>query len=161
MANSENTIQRRTPRWVKAVLVVSLALNFVFIGLGAGLVLRSQGGRGPAARDAALMLARALPRADRRELFREFRQRRGEIVDTTPGPARYRRQIAEILRTRPFDAEALRSILGEQRQRGLRIANAGSDAVVEHLAKMTDEERAAVARRLLRGPERRQQGATK
>ena len=137
-----------TPRWVKILLVVSLALNFIFIGLSAGLILRNTGNRSAVARDGALLLARAMPPKDRRDMQREFRQRRGEILSQFPDRLEQRDRIIAILVQTPFDPDALQNLLAQQRQRGLRIATAGHETVVAQLSEMSEQERAAIARNL-------------
>lgn len=154
MTETEQQPKTKPRRWVRILLVVSLALNFIFIGAGAGFLLRGPGARDAIARDGAHMLARAMPRKDRHDLIREFRQRRGAISGDFHSFREQRARVIEILEQTPFDPDALLGVLGEQRARGSRIATIGHELVVSRLSAMSERERNDIARNLRRRPVR-------
>ncbi|SIT12310.1 Heavy-metal resistance [Roseivivax lentus] len=146
--------QPRTPRLVKAVLFVSVALNLVIVGLIAGLWID----KGPPRRDggpAGIAFLQALAPEDRRRLVLEFGQtrERGRGV-VTPEATR----ALEVLRRTPFDSAAFAAALEAETARNAARRAAGQAALVARVAAMSEAERRAYADRLevrLAGQKRR------
>ncbi|QFS81690.1 hypothetical protein FIU97_02735 [Roseivivax sp. THAF40] len=144
----------RTPRFVKIILFLSLALNLVVAGLFVGL----WADKGPPRRDGAptgIAFMRALEPEDRRGLALDLRGMR------EADRAAQRREIArglEILRSDPFEPEAFVSVLDAMAERGQTLRRMGQDALLARVAEMSPAERAAYADRLearLASPKRR------
>ncbi len=138
-------------RWVRPVLILSLALNVAFVGALAGFALTGGGhgkeARGPGGPD-GMPYFRALSDADRQEmraaLRRDFRENRGSRGQVTED---YRAAL-EALRAEPFDRAALMAVLERQGARARERFQGGQRVMVDFVAGMTPEERSAYADRL-------------
>jgi uncharacterized membrane protein len=150
-----------TPRWVKILLVASLALNLLVAGLVLGAALghdRDQrGGRGEVPREFVRSpFMGALDRDDRRVVGRELMREDGSLrANRAELRARFERLLAAI-RAEPFDRAAIEAILDEQRAAGARRLEIAEEAVLDRLSAMSPQARAAYAdrldRSLRRGP---------
>jgi len=138
-------------RWLRPLLIASLAVNLAFIGAIGGFALI--GGRhdkprhGPGGPE-GMPYIRALSDADRHEMrdalrrdFREHRQARGQVTEG------YRAAL-DALRAEPFDRAALMQALEQQRARAQDRFMGGQRVMVDFVANMTPEDRAAYAKRL-------------
>lgn len=149
-----------TPRrvWPRVVLVVSLALNLLFVGLILGAVARHggpDGRRGPPSIGAALY--RALPQEDRKELRDESHSLRDHKQRAERDLAALQ-QVAATLRATPFDAQALSGMVNrdlDQRRGELAAMQA---AWLQKIEQMSDAERRAYADRLLEVFTQRKEG---
>lgn len=145
------------PRWVRVLLVLSLALNLLVAGIVLGNALTHGGpGRGPRPAEMALdPVARALDPGDRRAILHGLRgnpdlrplgeEERGAALDG----------IAAAVRAEPFDAARLREALSVRSDRIAAAQRAVQEALVARIAAMSPDERAAFAGRLEDGPRRR------
>lgn len=121
----------RRQRLMKAVLVLSLALNLLVLGAIGGALWR-HGGFGPPGKDGrpgarsyAAPYMQALPPEQRRELHRQMRAERPR-QSAEDRQAAYR-QMLEALRAEPFDraaAEAVLAAQGRAAQQGLETSHA-------------------------------------
>lgn len=170
------TAKPAAPRWMRIVLIVSLALNLCVAGVLGGVALR-WGGEGGAARFASHALpgdlsfraaVAALPEADRQEIrtslrrqFREGREitqetaRAGQGVPLPPsdaarGEAQETRvgRVIDALRAPEFDPQVLTEALGAPLSRAHDMAAQGHSALVARVAAMPLAERRAYADRL-------------
>lgn len=145
-SNKSSTLSEgaRTPRVVKVILFISLALNLVVVGLIAGL----WADKGAPRRDggpSGVAFMRALEPDDRRGLALELRgMRKG---DRAAQRAEITRAL-EMLRSDPFEPAAFASILDAMTDRGQTLRRMGQDALLKRVAEMTAAERAAYADRL-------------
>lgn len=138
-------------RWVKVLLVVSLALNLLIIGTVAGAMLsKSKWQRHhPPRLDLAVgPLTRALSHEDRRDIGRKMRQayRQGDKPR-----ADLRAELDGLvadLKAMPFDPAAIASRLGRHRDIFDARFQLGQELLLERLTQMNPEERAAYADRL-------------
>lgn len=137
---------RAPRRWLRLVLVLSLALNLAVLGLAVGAWLRfGPGGHGHGhVESVGAELVRALPRADRRALREAMH---GGPEGRRP-PAAALADIDAALRARPFDAAALLALLTAQAAERAAWQDAVQAAWLERIAAMSDAERAAYADRL-------------
>ena len=136
-------------RVLRIALILSLALNLAVIGLVAGAVVRFRDGGPPQRFDFSLgPLGRALEPGDRRAIGQALRDRR----DLHPGrPLDWRAgldELAAILVAEPFDPEALGAYLANIRGQGAALIAAGQEVMVDRIAAMSAEERAALADRV-------------
>ena len=147
MQDNEKTAPVR-PGWMKWMLLVSLALNFAFIGLIAGATLRNDGpgarmpgDPGPGAFGQAYL--RALPPQDRREIFRSLK-----AADALPDRGERRANfeaVLAVLRKDPFDPQALRQAVGRQSQASIALQGAAQAAWLRIVERMGPETRARYA----------------
>lgn len=156
MAETQTTPQKRGRVWT-VVLVGSLALNLVIAGIVGGTLLSGRIGDGPPRSfDLGVgPVAMALERDERRAIGRELRQNR-VLRDLDPrGRAA---EMLAVLQAEPFDPDALRAIFAEQSDDLVRVQTRAQDALLETIAAMTPERRAAfaaaVAEEMARGARR-------
>ncbi len=141
----------------RILLVASLALNVAVLGLVGGALMRDKvGGRPPQGVEFGMgPLGQALSKNDRRQIGRAIRAQvdfsRGERVS----PRLALRDVQVVLRSDPFDPEALSTILARTMERSQRVQGAAKDAFIEHITQMSPEERGAFADRLEEGLKRR------
>ena len=127
-----------------------MALNLAVIGIFVGAATGFRDG-GPAPRvDFSLgPLGRALDDEDRRAIGRSLRER-DDLRRS--GPRDWRaglEELAAIVAADPFDPDALQTYLEGIRGHGAAMIEAGQVAMIDRIATMTAEERAALADRLL------------
>lgn len=147
MADQPSTSPSRL--W-RILLVVSLALNVAVLGLAGGALMRDKvGGRPPSGVEfGAGPLGRALSPDDQREIGKAIRDRVDFSRDNRPSPRRAMRELQEALVAEPFDVEQFETVLQDTVRRAAQFQTAAQDALVEHVSKMSPEERAAFAERL-------------
>ena len=144
----------RTPKRIKVVLAISLAINVLVFGavVGAGVHgerdRKSNSGRGED--NAAIgIYGRALDRPDRRAIIQRLREghnTRGRDIRAELGE--FAREATEVLKQTPFDKEAFAEVLLRQQSLIKGRSDTMQDALVEHIASMTTEQRIAYADRL-------------
>jgi len=141
-------------RWL---LVVSLALNLLVAGLLVGAVLRHDGPRrhmelGPGP------FAQALSPEDRRAILTELRDRPGVGPPNREERQQAMSEVLAALRSEPFDPGQVEAALASQSDRVASVGRAIQAAMIERIAAMSAEDRAAFADRLetelARGPGR-------
>ena len=137
-------------RWLRVVLVLSLALNLLVAGLVVGSAWKWRQSGGPARSVEFSMgpIGRALAVEDRRAMSQALRDR----PDLRPPNPREMRAVTEelivTLRETPFRPERFAEQLQTIRNRSQAIQQAGQLALVEIVAGMSDAERAAFADRV-------------
>jgi uncharacterized membrane protein len=151
--------QMKTPRkWTKVLLIVSLALNACFIGLIIGVKLTQDGMRPQRAPSAqGSLYLRALSHEDRRALgqvMRNYHTREMRQMDR----AGYENALV-LLRATPFDPEALEDLMEDQTEASEERLEYAREALIAHLAAMSNAKRAkfadALEHALERGPKRK------
>ena len=139
----------------KVLLVVSLALNLLFVGLIGGAMARF-GGAGPhggheGARGGSLGTAvfRALPREDRRAMFRlMFSERSKKPEESSGARSEEAMELLANLRADQFDSDLLLQFAEQQADKRLSRRQQVAEAWVERVNAMSIEERRAYADRL-------------
>lgn len=138
-----------TPRWIKALLAGSLALNFAVIAGAIGVAVTFDGPRPP--KDGNFFgisgYVRALEDGKRKEFGRTVR----EAMPHPPSRESFRAQAQatlDLIRAEPFDAAALDAHLTGLAQRFETGRKTGDRVFVQIIEQMTAEERAAYADRL-------------
>ena len=147
----------RTPRWVKIVLVLSLAFNLLIVGIAAGGFAgkdRKGGHRGGPDRIsvpgdlAPRAFIAAIPMEDRHDLATAFRDRvRPEEGRREELRARVQ-SLLVALRAEPFDPTAISVLMMEQRSAILERQEKGQAVFLEYLTDLSAEERLAFAEKL-------------
>jgi uncharacterized membrane protein len=141
---------------VKVVLVLSLGLNLLILSMIAGAWLSPDGPRSAridsAARDlGATPFIGALDPADRRALFGAIR-REAEPLRQNRDELRLRFEaLLGALRADPFDPFEVQALLALQRGAATERQMIGERLLVERLAEMSPDARAAFAARLEEG----------
>jgi len=151
--------QMKTPRkCTKVLLIVSFALNACFIGLIIGVKLTQDGMRPQRAPSAqGSLYLRALSHEDRRALgqvMRNYHTREMRQMDR----AGYENALV-LLRATPFDPEALEDLMEHQTEASEERLEYAREALIAHLAEMSNAKRAkfadALEHALERGPKRK------
>lgn len=149
---------RRSPRWMKALLIASLAGNLAVVGVIAGAALR-----GPIAPTAAMSLPiegfnrlhLAMPEADQAALRADLRSRRGIIRAHRKDVRAARQAFLAALTAEPFSAAALTRALESQAQIWTALGAETREVLVSRIGAMTPEARAEFATNLQRRGQRR------
>lgn len=134
---------RRT--WLRALLFVSLALNLAVIGIVGGTLLsRSERGDRPESMSRELGLGpflSAMEPGDRQAMYQATRARAAEL---TAGRSEWRAAFdasLEILRSDPFDVEAMEQQIARQEEAAAGARRLGRDALLDRLSAMSLEAR--------------------
>ena len=148
-----------SPRWMRILLVVSLALNLLIAGAVVGMVLR--GGPSPVGvRDVGIgPFAAALSPEDRAALRRDFIARTTESGTSRRDRREAMRALLAALRAEPFDPGALRAVLSRVSDRMSGRLDLGLSLIEGRIATMADADRQAFADRLERELRRGRRGA--
>lgn len=135
-------------RWMRVLLVVSLAVNLAVVGVVAGWALR-HGGHHPSRLDmAGGPLTRALNDEDRRAIGQRMREVWRERGGNRAGIRSSFDALVVDLRAVPFDPDRVAERMREQREGFAARFEMGQDVLISHLAAMSDADRAAYADRL-------------
>jgi uncharacterized membrane protein len=139
--------------WVRALLVVSLALNLLVVGALAGLAVKGPPWKNPHRPGAQMQqlvgpLTHALKPADRRAIARKVREAGEEIGWDMDVHREGVQKLVNALQAKPFDAELFASSFNDEIGRVLTLLGLAQGALVEHLASMSEEDRADYAARI-------------
>jgi uncharacterized membrane protein len=146
------TPETKPRRWLMPAFLVSLALNLLVAGMVVGWMGNKRGPDNPDDRRAGALVGtpfvRALPPDDRRALARELQSNRTALRDNREAlRARFDTLLA-ALRADPFDPEAVRQVLADQRNTASARQDIGEELLIARLAAMTPDARRAYADRL-------------
>ena len=147
MAEAGSDKPRR--RWMVPLLLVSLALNLLVAGIVVGWAV-SPAGRwhremGPTRGVLGAPFVRALPAEARRQMMRDLVAERGRIRDSRESLRARFEAFLVALRANPYDPEAVRELLAEQREVALGRQEIGEGLLLKRLVAMTGAERAEYA----------------
>jgi uncharacterized membrane protein len=160
----------RASKRMRIVLILSLAVNLAVVGLVAGAALRGGPGGVSGAERARAMQARdfgfgpyvaALEHDQRREIGRAFIGKAGRPDKAQAGAQAKFEAILDALNSDPFDADLFQTEVLAQLNGLAELQKIGASVIVDHVAAMTPEARAAYAERLdqaLKRPPRREGG---
>lgn len=148
--SATQTPKRR--RWVTPLLFVSLALNLLIIGAFAGAMLSPDGPRRHFGEDGRALRGvvgepffRALPADERRALVRDVVANRDRVRESRVSLQRRLDAFLAALRSEPFDRDQVARLMTDQRQAAIRRQELGEELLLNRLAAMSAEERAAYA----------------
>lgn len=145
MTDSANPKRRNL--W-KILFGVSLALNLLIVGALGGAFMRK--GKGPTANHLAsgFLYMRALDFKDKRALRDEIlRDKNGRKLVKGKNQASFNSAVG-ILKSHPFDRVTFENLLDEQAKHAKLRQSLARRALVNHIEKMTKEERLIYAQRL-------------
>lgn len=155
---AESTAPRPMSRWLRLLLVVSLAFNLLVLGLIGGWAMK-WGKHGPHHKSRIEQLGgpmtRALDPDDRRTIGMQMRE--AYRAEGGGREARHATMAALIgeLRKDVFDRDAAEALMAEQRGYLTERLAMGQKLLLDHLATMDQPARAAYADRLQEGLDRR------
>lgn len=150
---------QRCPRWLRLLLIVSLALNLMVVGLVAGMAWTGggkHGGHHPSRLEKiGGPLTRALSKEDRRAIGREMRSAYQDRAGDRGAQHELMQALIDDLRQVPFDRDAVTRQLAAQRDILQDRVQLGQTLLVDRLADMSEQDRAAYADRLQNALDRR------
>lgn len=138
-----------TPRWAKWLLSISLALNFVVVGLAVGAAMKfhkhghSHGGSATIGQ-----IMRALPDDSKGAARRMLHDARPDFKALRAERKAAKLAVAEVIEATPFDADAVREAFSALRDKDQFAKASMHGVMVEILKVLSPEERAAVAKGL-------------
>jgi uncharacterized membrane protein len=139
------------PRWIKAALVASVALNLAVAGLILGAWL-GDGPRKGMPRDLSFgPFSEALSDTDRRALRKDLMGRAGEFRTSREAAREEFEALLSTLRADPFDPAAMTAALTAIETRNAERLELGRSLIETRLIEMSVEERMAFADRLEKG----------
>lgn len=144
-------------RWTKLVLILSLALNLLFLGAIGGAILRD----GPHGRNAMLRelnlgpLTEAFSEGDRAALRRAFMGKEPNLRAERREMQGDMTAMLDLLRAPSFQRDDLARILARQVERTERRLGLAQGLVLDLIAEMTPEARSRFADRLEEAMKRR------
>ena len=139
---------RSTPRWAKWLLSLSLAVNFVLIGLAIGAAIKfhkyghSHGGIATIGQ-----IMRALPDDDKSEARAMLRAARPDFKALRADRKAAKLAVADAIAATPYDEASVREAFAVLRQKDQIAKTSAHDVIVEVLGVLSPEERAAVVER--------------
>ncbi|GHA54467.1 hypothetical protein GCM10008927_20330 [Amylibacter ulvae] len=133
---------KHTKNWKKYLLIGSVGLNLIFAGLIVGAVIKGK----PEQRSAAPMgnmraVMSALPDEKRNELRAIFDQNKSKNKFDRAKFRAAAESISKAVEAVPFNRAALEAAFDQQQNMVSVAAKSGSQAFVEVISNMTDEER--------------------
>jgi uncharacterized membrane protein len=133
----------KSPLWMKIALTVSVVVNLGLIGMIAGMATGAM--RYASATSFAVS---ALPEEARRDIRRELRD---DFRDRRRGPdfGAIRRDLVQSLMADPFDPNAFAAALDAGQARMAEMGAKSRTRLIERVERMTPQERAAYAARLM------------
>lgn len=137
---SEEPVTRRGPRWMRIVLVVSLALNLIVIGMAVATALhfRKHHGRPMARFDQYIQ---ALP-SKRRDTLRELLDQRRATIRPLRRQARAARSKArQAFAAEPFDRDRLFQTYRAASEARIALTKARGDWYAKFAAELSVDER--------------------
>ncbi|QUS34796.1 periplasmic heavy metal sensor [Falsirhodobacter algicola] len=143
------------PRLLRIILALSLTLNLVILGLVAGAVLRHPDRPDRDRSFAFGPFDQALNDDDRAALRGAFRKAAPDFGGTWRQMREDMHSMIAILRTEPYDQDAVDALLDAQGARGQQMMDLGQQLLAERLSSMSPQDRQEFADRLERQLERR------
>ena len=137
-------------RWLRVVLVLSLAMNFVVIGLVGGAALHfGRSGPPPKYSDrGGSPIFSAFEREDRRDIGRSIRKSYREYAGKVEHEKAQYQAIADVIEAEPMDLDALRQASAAIDDRMAQRRSFAREAWIEKVSGMSLEDRKAYATRL-------------
>lgn len=146
---STNRLWSATPRWVKWLLSISLALNFIVIGLAAGAAIKfHQHGHSHGGVATIGQIMRALPTENRDRAKELLRASRPDLKALKEERRAAKFAVADAIEASSFDAETVKAAFDALRTKDQSAKASMHGVMVEILQVLTPEERAEVAKSL-------------
>ncbi len=158
--------QRQQPsgrrRWLKVILVLSLAANLLVVGAAIGLALywpRNDFAEGSRIFGISGLgvLSGALDDQYKRSIGVEIRGRKDGLRELREAANRNASRLIEILRAEPFDPLELEEHFRQQRDHAMNMLTDGHDLLAPRIIAMTRDERNRFADRIEAGLRKRGQ----
>lgn len=150
---------KRTPRWMRILLILSLAANLCVIAAvttvawhhakpGHHYKSHHRGHHGGKIKGVGGPLIRALSDQERQILREDMKSIRRAGKTTQETLRKTDEQILDVLRGTPFDPSALTTLLAQKQTPVIQRMEQGRALLVAHIAAMSENERADYAERV-------------
>ncbi|EBA05474.1 hypothetical protein RB2150_15331 [Rhodobacteraceae bacterium HTCC2150] len=162
MKTEANPSTNQVSRKFRGVLLISLAVNLLFVGLVVGMVIKGppehQGGPG-GDRRGDTFYSQALSKEDRREVREKMRNQGLNLKEGREAARQNLLMMVESLRAEPFDPAVFAAAVALQNKTIDQMRTKGQEIFVEQVNGLDATERAELADRLeeisQRGPRKR------
>ncbi len=153
MSDQTTVTAKPCPRWLKILLVISLALNIGIASVFAGVALRSAPPERAAAPspEGVAIIARALPVKYQRQLRQALRENRAAVQMDRETLGRLRDRLVQALRAEPFDINAVEAVFADQRTLLDGVLVAGHNEILKQIEQMPLADRRKFIRNLMGG----------
>jgi len=145
-------MKSRNDKILRWALGLSLGTNLLIVGLVAGTAYRfsapHMAGGGYNMHEYGTPYLMAMPSERRREIFQDVRASNADKFVTKAARRGLYDQALATLRTDPFDIDAMKQVLKEQRTTTLNVQQMVQDAWLDEIAQMDKASRNAYADRL-------------
>lgn len=153
---------KKSPRkghsgWLKPLLFVSLAANLLIVGMVGGAMMRHDTDRWMADKRPAPLrdlgyspFGFALSSDDRAKIGQAMTDRSPDLRANREEVRQQFSTLLELLRSTPFEMEAVREIVEVQQLKLNERQQIGQEVLLERIGSMSDRERADFAKRLER-----------
>jgi len=148
----------KSPRWMRLLLIASLAVNLLVVGLFVGASFKDDDKRpqrGPGFAGDLRGIAAAMPDEARRSLRGLLERRPGKFSERRRNMGETRRAFIEGLEQEPFDISVIENAFDTQRQNVSDAAQDGYALILEAIEGMSAAERAEFAENLRKPPRQR------
>jgi uncharacterized membrane protein len=156
--NKTGSAGRRTPRWLMALLIGSLALNLLIAGAVGTRVWSMRHGGDQVIGRQVLGFLRGLPQSRKAELEPQIKAMRQAIRQARKSNADLRAQVATALTAEPFDPATLERVVRQMLDGDATVRSTRVSALVDLAKSLTPDERSAMLKQMRlvrpRGPER-------
>ena len=145
---NDTTPPKKERRWLRVLLICSLALNLAVVGAVAGLAFRAKdrwGGKEPMPPSLAVLIFRELDRDTRHDILRAAS---GQHSDFRAQRKADRQALFATLQAKPFVADDVASVLERNAGQQFEFRRTIRAAWLERVQNMTDAERDALVERL-------------
>ncbi|NSX53913.1 periplasmic heavy metal sensor [Parasulfitobacter algicola] len=139
----QNALKKKLPLWIKIGFAISLALNFLIVGIVLGRVFTNQPVR--AGSQIFSPYARALDPSDRRQISQQLFNVSPEQMQ---GMRRGFQDVFDLLRAETLDTDAVERILSDQSTFLMDRQKFVQSMLIQRLQTMTHEERLSYVDRL-------------
>lgn len=141
----------RTPRWVKLLLIASLAINVTVVGIMAGAAMRE-----PVARADRMSLPiegfrrvhRAMPDAEQAALRADLIAQRSNLRAARQQARALHEDFLAALIAQPYSEAAVREVFAAHRSNRDGVADLATEALLKRIAAMSPEARVDFAEKL-------------
>lgn len=137
---------------IRLILILSLGLNLIFLGIAAGAFLHGPP-KPPPGGPALWHYGKSLPEPYRDQLVRDLRATRDDWREARDSLRGQRTALADRLVAQPYDPAAVAAVLDLERQLISDLTGRGTALLMQQIARMSPEDRAAYAEALRREPE--------
>lgn len=150
---TDTPVTTKTPRWMKIVLPISLAINLGIAGVIGGAMLRAP----DVAHDRALSpegvatLARAMPMAYQHELRKALRDQREALRSDRQALTTLGNRFIITLNNDPFDIGEVEMVFEDHRALLSEMTGVAHDAIIDQIILMSPEDRQRYTERLRGG----------